>query len=310
VWQYASLATLMLNKTTDLRRFFRVASLLLVLGQVTACSPETHEELRGSLFFGAGQYVAELELHNGNVKIETNLGDVDIKAISAQGDERLLVTVFGAINQQDKHRLVLYDLDTRQTLTIALGRNGHYLPGTRVLVYDDGVSLMVAERDDDGWQKTEVVRHAYNAPLVIKPLSASRFLYAIGEQAIHMYDLVSQRAVELSELGQLCRLEVSSWDPQREQLLCRKLVADGRYEYIMAELDGTVAATLGLPESRMLQPLAFLPDQDALILTERWRSKFSDRQNHAVWVFRFDTGDFYRLLDNQYLGHSVVYRPR
>jgi hypothetical protein len=60
----------------------------------------------------------------------------------------------------------------------------------------------------------------------------------------------------------------------------------------------------------MLQPLAFLPDQDALVLAERWRSRISDRQNHAVWVLRFDTGEFYRLLDNQYLGRSVVYKPR
>jgi hypothetical protein len=307
VWQYASLATLMLNKTTDLRRFFRVASLLLVLGQVTACSPETHEELRGSLYFGAGQYIAELELHNGNVKIEANLGNVDIKAISAQDDERLLVTVFGSINQQDRHRLILYDLQTRQTLTISLGRNGHYLPGTRVLVYDDGVSLIVAERDSDGWQKTAVVRHGYNAPLIVAPMSATRFLYAVGDQAIHVYDTVSRRAIELNALSRLCHLDASLWDPQREQLLCRRHLDDGRYEYIMVGLDGAVAASLELPELRMLEPLAFLPDQEALVLTERWRSKFSDRQNHAVWVFRFDTGDFYRLLENQYLGRSVVY---
>ena len=300
----------MLNKTTHLRRSVRVAALLLVLGQVTACQPETHEELRGSLYFGAGQYLAELELHNGNVKIETNLGDVDIKAISPQDDERLLVTVFGSINQQEKHRLVLYDLGTRQTLTIALGRNGHYLPGTRVLVYDDGASLIVAERTDNGWQKTEVVRHAYNAPLVIAPLSATRFLYTIGERAIHVYDTVSRRAIELDALSQVCRLDTSLWDRQREQLLCRRHLDDGRYEYIMAGLDGAVVATLGLPDSRMLQPLAFLPDQEALILTELWRSKFSDRQNHAVWVFRSDTGELYRLLENQYLGRTVVYKPR
>lgn len=299
----------MLNKTINLRRFLRPACLLLALGQISACQPEHHEELRGSLFFGAGQYLAELQLYNGDINIETNLGDVEIKAISAQMDERLLVTVFGSVNQQDRHSLVLYDLDTRQTLTIALGRNGHYLPGTRVLVYDDGVSLVVAERDNEGWHKTEVVRHAYNAPLIVAPLSATRFLYVIGEQAIHLYDTVSRRAVELSVLSQICRLDASLWDPQREQLLCRRHHDDGRYEYIMVGLDGAVTAALALPDSRILQPLAFLPDQDALVLQERWRRKFSDRQNYAVWVFRFDTGDFYRLLDNQHLGRSVVYRP-
>jgi hypothetical protein len=297
----------MLNKIINLRHCLRLPSLLFVLGQVSACQPEHHEELQGSLYFGAGEYLAELELHNGNVKIEANLGDVEIKAISPQNGERLLVTVFGRVDQKDRHSLILYDLGTKQTLTIAFGREGHYLPGTRVLVYDDGVSLIVAERDDDGWQKTEAVRHAYNAALMVMPVSATRFLYTLGGQPIHVYDTVSQRSIELSALSQYCRLDTALWDAQREQLLCRRRLDDSGYEYVMAGLDGAEVSTLALPESRRLQPLAFLPDQDALVLTERWRSRFSDRQNHAVWVFRFDTGDFYRLLDNQYLGRSVVY---
>ena len=300
----------MLNTITDLRHSHRVACFLLILGQISACQPEHHAELQGSLYFGAGEYLAELELHNGNVNIEANLGDVEIQGISPQNDERLLVTVFGRVDQKDRHSLILYDLGTNQTLTIAFGREGHYLPGTRVLVYDDGVSLIVAERDDDGWQKTEAVRHAYNAALLVMPVSATRFLYTLGGQAIHVYDTVSQRSIELGTLGRYCRLDAALWDAQREQLLCRRRLDDGSYEYVMAGLDGAVASTLALPASRMLQPLAFLPDQDALVLTERWRSRFSDRQNHAVWVFRFDTGDFYRLLDNQYLGRSVVYKPR
>jgi hypothetical protein len=300
----------MFNVTVSLRRRFRAVVLLLVLGQVAACQPERHEALHGSLYFGVGEYLAELELRTGDVNIATNLGDVEIQAISPQKDERLLVTVFGSVNQQDRHRLVLYDLDTRQTLTIASGRNGHYLPGTRVLVYDDGVSLVVAERDSEGWQRTEVVRHAYNATLLVTPLSATRFLYALDGQAIHAYDTVSRRAIELSALSRNCSLDAASWDPQSERLLCRRRLDDGGYEYVMVDLDGTVRAKLDLPDSRMLQPLAFLPDQDALVLAERWRSRISDRQNHAVWVLRFDTGEFYRLLDNQYLGRSVVYKPR
>lgn len=300
----------MFNVTISLRRCFRAVVLVLVLGQVAACQPERHEALHGSLYFGVGEYLAELELRTGDVNIATNLGDVEIQAISPQKDERLLVTVFGSVNQQDRHRLVLYDLDTRQTLTIVSGRNGHYLPGTRVLVYDDGVSLVVAERDSEGWQRTEVVRHTYNATLLVTPLSATRFLYALDGQAIHVYDTVSRRAIELGALSRNCSLDAASWDPQSERLLCRRRLDDGTYEYVMVDLDGTVRATLDLPGSRMLQPLAFLPDQDALVLTERWRSRISDRQNHAVWVLRFDTGEFYRLLDNQYLGRSVVYKPR
>ena len=297
----------MSDRTIDLCHSIRVAFLLLVLGQISACQPEEREELQGSLYFGAGDYLAELELHNGNVNIVTSLGDVEIREISPQDDERLLLTVFGRVDQQDKHSLVLYDLGTKQTLTITYGRNGHYLPGSRVLVYDDGVNLILAQREDDGWQKTEIVSHAYNAALRVMPISSTRFLYQLGGQAVFVYDTVSRRSIELIALSQHCRLDAGLWDRQREQLLCRRRLDDTNYDYVMIDLDGTERLKLDLPGSRMLQPLAFLPDQNALVLTERWRSRFSDRQNHAVWVFRFDTGELYRLLDNQYLGRSVVY---
>lgn len=287
----------------------RLAVGLFVVVQVCACQPEKHEELQGSLYFGAGQYLAELELHNGNVNIETNLGDVEIRGISSQKGKRLLLSVVGSVSQQDRDSLVLYDLDTRQSLTIANGRNGHYLPGTEVLVYDDGSRLLLAERDENGWQKTEIANHPYNAALSVMPLSATRFLYAPGGDSIHVYDTVSHRDMELSALSRECRLDAALWDSQREMLLCRRSIESGTYDYAMVGLDGAVTANLALPESRLLQPVAFLFDQDALVLTERWRARFSDRQNHAVWVYRFDTGAFYRLLDKQHLGRAVVYAP-
>ena len=297
----------MLNKRTAA---CRAAICLLILGQLSACQRQEHGELRGSLYFGAGQYLAELELHSGNVNIETSLGDVEIRQISPQKDERLLVTVFGKVDRQEKHSLVLYELGTKQALTIAYGRNGHYLPGTGILVYDDGVSVIVAEREDEGWQKTEVVRHAYNAKLTIRPMSATRFLYALAGQTIHVHDIASGESEELAALSRSCNLDTSLWDPQRQQLLCRRSLADDRFEYVMAGLDGAVTGILPLPGKRRLQPVAFLPDQDALILSERWRGRFSDRERHAVWVYRFDGEASYRLVDDQFIGPSVVYRPR
>lgn len=282
---------------------------MLVVAQVAACEPDAHEELRGSLYFAAGNYLAGLDLRSGNTNIETSLRDVEIESISPQKDKRLLVSVFGSEHRQDRHRLVLYDLATRQALTIAYGRNGHYLPGTEILLYDDGVSLILAERDGNDWQKTEVLQHAYNTPVLVTPVSATRFLYALPGQAMRVFDIVSGRETELTELSERCRLDASLWDPRRERLLCRTRLDNGDFEYVMAELDGTATETLPLPRSRSLLPVAFLPDQDALILTERWRSWLSDRQKHAVWVYRFDSGDFYRLVDNQHLGRSVVYAP-
>ena len=62
-----------------------------------------------------------------------------------------------------------------------------------------------------------------------------------------------------------------------------------------------------LPSSHDLKPLAFLPDQGVLILTERWRGGLSDRVRWGVWVYRFGTQEAYRLLDDQYLGDYVFY---
>ena len=44
-----------------------------------------------------------------------------------------------------------------------------------------------------------------------------------------------------------------------------------------------------------------------LVLTERWQGRISNRWKWGVWIYRLDTGEFYRLLDDQYLGDTVVY---
>lgn len=289
------------------RRPAFVAACMLLLGQVSGCQPEPQEELRGSLYFASGQYLAQLDLRDGSTSIVTNLGDVDIRAISPQRDARLLLTVFGAVNQRDTYRLVLYDIATRQALTLLNGRNGHYLPDSDTLVYDDGTHIHVAERRDREWEKTAVLKHPYNAALQVSPISDTRFLYAVAGGPVNLFDLESQRAVELTALNELCRLDASLWSREREQLLCRIRRDDGSHEYVFSNLDGAVQATLNLPASRSLQPVAFLPDQDAVVFTERWRSALSDRQKHAVWIYRLDRGDLYRLIDNQHLGPTVVY---
>ena len=188
---------------------YRLTFCLFILGPLAACQPEQHEELSGNLYFAAGPYLARLDLRSGEASIETNLGDVEIEQISWQKDKRLLLTVFGKVLRQDRHRLVLYDLATRQTLTIATGRNGHYLPDTEVLLYDDEVSLILAERAKGEWRKTEVLRHPVNAVPLVTPVSSTRFLYALVGEAIHVYDLESRRALELPARSEQCRLDAA-----------------------------------------------------------------------------------------------------
>lgn len=275
---------------------------------LAACGGPDEPELRGGLYFASGNYLAELDLRDGSTSVVANLGDAEIREISPQSEERLLLTVFGNVNQQDTHRLVLFDIGTRQTLTLLNGRYGRYLPGSQVLVYDDGTRILVAQKILGTWEKTEVVSHRFNAPLRILPISATRFLYALAGEPIHAYDNVSKRSIRLDRLTALCDLDHALWMPASDALLCRSPGAgDGEYRYPLVGLDGTVHATLPLPATKSLQPLALLTDQDALVLAEAWQGRMSGRRRSAVWVYRFADEHLYRLLDDQHLGRWVVY---
>lgn len=283
-----------------------VAVLLVMLA---ACQSQQPPEMRGSLYFGAGNYLAEMNLRDGSTSVVANLGDAEIREISPQLTERLLLTVFSKVNQQDVHRLVLYDIDSRQTLELVTGRHGRYLPGTHVLIYDDGTTLTMTERISGRWETTDVLKHRYNAPLRVLPLTATRFLYVEVGSPIHVYDKESGESTALASLSGRCDLDETLWLPETERLICRTELPDGSYRYPLVSLDGVTHGELSLPSSRSFRPLAWLPDQDALVLSERWRGLVSDRLRSAVWIYRFGDGTSFRLVDDQYLGNSVVYSP-
>lgn len=280
-----------------------------LLSQLAACGGPDHPQLRGSLYFAAGNYLALLDLRDGSTSVVTNLGDADIRSLSPQLEERLLLSVYGSENNRETRHLVLYDLETRQTLTLLNGRNGHYLPGTRTLVFDDGVRIYVTERIRGAWQKTEVVEHRYNESVDIVPLSATRFIYRVADGPLYVYDTTAGRSIELTRLESQCRFDRLLWFPGRDQMLCQ-VPGDGQsFTYRFVGLDGSPGEGLPLPEPHDLSPLVHLPDQDVLLLTERWRTRFADRVQWAVWVYRFDTQEVYRLFDDQYVGDYVLYTP-
>jgi hypothetical protein len=285
-----------------------VSIVAAVLVMLAACQAPQHPEMRGSLYFAAGNYLAEMNLRDGSTSVVANLGDAEIREISPQLSERLLLTVFGKVNQQDAHRLVLYDIASRQTLELAKGRHGHYLPGTRVLVYDDGTTLTMRERVSGRWETTEILRHRHNARLAILPISATRLLYAEVGSVIHVYDRETGESTELAALSERCDLDYALWLPEAERLICRTGFADGSYRYPLVSLDGATHGELSLPPSKSFRPLAWLPDQDALVLSEQWRGLLSERPRSAVWIYSLDDGTAFRLVDDQYLGKRVVYK--
>ena len=291
-----------------LHSMFRLAALVLLL-QLSGCVDSDRTELRGSLYFAAGNYLAQLDLRDGSTSVVANLGDAEIRSLSPQQEDRLLLTVVGSENNRETRHLVLFDLETRQTLTLLNGRSGHYLPGTQTLVYDDGARIYVTERVRGSWQKTLVARHRYNASVNVMPLSATRFIYQSDDGPLLVYDKTAQRSIGLEELQAVCRFDRAFWFAPRERMLCQVRRTEGSFEYAFVGLDGTVHESLPLPAGHDLKPMAFLLDQEVLILTERWRSRLAGRVRWGVWVYRLDTQEAYRLLDNQHLGNSVLYMP-
>ncbi len=279
---------------------------LLVLALLLAGCAEDRPEISGGLYFAAGSYLAELDLRNGNTRVVTSMGDDTIVELAPQGSGRLLLTVFGEVNRQDVYSIVLYDIETKQRLRFFEGRRGRYLPGTEVLVYDDGRQVLVKRRQADAWETIEVASHDYRVPVQILPVSATAFLYAVGNEPPLLFDVVDGRS-SAPDLAEHCTLDAAVWVSARNALLCRGRENPTAYAFVT--LDGTVVETLSLPEGRPLEAVAYVADQDIAIFTERWQSFISERQQHAIWVHHRDSGQTYRLAENQHLGETVVYRP-
>lgn len=285
-----------------------LAVLLCCCAQLAACGADEREEMRGFLFFVVGNYLAQLDLRDGSTSVVTNVGDAEIQSLSPQLDNRLLLTVYGSENQRDMHRLVLYDIETHQMLTLLNGREGYYLPGTKTLVFDDGVGIYLTERVMGSWERTEVVEHRFNERVEIMPVSAQRFAYRVADGPLVLYDKTVGRSMELSGLDTTCDLERALWFTAREQMLCKLRRNESEYEYAFVTLDGDVQEALSLPGDRDFKPVAWVPDQDVLVLTEQWSTWFTERQRSAVWIYSFATGEAYRFIEDQYLGDTVIYR--
>ncbi len=277
---------------------------VFALALLLAGCAEEHRELSGGLYFAAGNYLAELDLRNGSTRVVTSIGDETIVGLAPHGSERLLLTVYGEVNRQYVHSLVLYDLATKQQLRFFEGRRGRYLPGTDVLVYDEGRRILAKRRQGDTWETIEVASRDYRVPVQIIPVSATAFLYTVGDGPVQLFDIADGTS-STPGLADRCSLDAAVWVPAFDALLCR----GNETVYAFVTLDGSVGKPLSLPDGRPLEAVAYAADQDLVIFSERWQSFIGERQKHAIWVHDRDTGETWRLVENQHLGETVVYRP-
>jgi len=129
-----------------------------------------------------------------------------------------------------------------------------------------------------------------------------------GVRQIHSYDLATGKLQTLDQLSEACRLEHAVWIGDLEQLACKEPTKPlNEAGYVLVNLDGDVSGTINLPEGKNFTALAYVHDQSALVLTEKWSSLFGGRENTAVWVHNLKNGENLRLAKNENLGSSVVY---
>lgn len=288
-------------------------SFVLLLALLAACEPPAPPEISGELYFGSGNYLAVLALRNGSTDIVASIGDADIQEISLKDSRRMLLNIFGPVNQKDSHRLVLFDLETRQQLTFFEGRFGRYLLDGQTLVYDDGSRILATWKRVNYWEKVEVAQHAFNAKVRVIPVSDSAFLYNIGAEGdapLYIFDTSKNQSTELKRLTSICELDGAIWIQARSELLCRSASPTSTdVSYVFVNLDGVVSGSMQLPPDKSFRALAYMPDRDAVVLSESWRTWVSGRQKWAVWVYDIGEETSYRILEHQYLGHTVIYRP-
>jgi hypothetical protein len=307
------------NSLLNSRPITRISCLLslvvaasLLFTQLAGCEQPSHPELRGHLYFGSGQYLGRLDLRDGSTSVEANLGDVSIRRVSAYGDENLLLTVFGIVNHKETYRLMQYEIATGQTGTLFKGRKGLYLAGQEMLVYDDRLRLRAKVRGEGGRVDVDLAQHEFGDRIQLIPVSDSRFLYSIGDtqgERIFAHDAYTQTTTYLEKLSAVCGLDGAIWIDESRQLLCRMTATSGQFEsYSFFDLDGTRRGRLSLPESRSFRAVAYLQDQEALVLTQPWHTLIGKRGKTAIWIYDLGSDEYYRLAKDQYLGETVVYK--
>ncbi|RZV39389.1 MAG: hypothetical protein EX272_00265 [Chromatiales bacterium] len=281
-------------------------SLLVALLLLQSCESGEQREYRGNLYFGTGAYLGRLDLRNGNVALLANLGDTAIREVAAFGDDQLLLSVFGPVNHKDTFRLMQYELAGGGLATLLTGRHGRYLPGPEALVFDDGAHLKMRVYGGRAMKESIVTRHRVGASVHILQVSGTGFVYGIDfDTAIHSADVETGESRPLHALSQQCALDGALWIARRDALLCKQRGADGAYKFV--SLSGEVLDALDIPGVGRFRAVAHLHDQDALVLTEAWKTIIGGNTRYAVWIYDLSTERMVRLVKDQTLGLHVVY---
>lgn len=280
-----------------------VVGLLLIQG----CEPADEREYWGYLYFAAGAYLGQLDLRDGSVAVLTNLGDTSIREIDSFGEDQLLLSVFGPVNHKDTFRLMYYELGSGGLATLINGRHGRFLPVPEALIFDDGAHLKVRVYGGDAMEQLVVARHRFGSRVHILQISETQFIYSLDpDTAIHTFDVENRESQPLPGLSSQCHIDGTLWIDARKALLCKRKGDVSDYAFV--SLAGEVQGMLEIPDTERFRAVAHLDDQDALVLSERWSTAIADSSRYAIWIYDLVNDDMRRLVQDQPLGSTVVYK--
>jgi hypothetical protein len=292
-------------------RFFFFFTIALTLACLAACGPRTSHGYTGYLYFAQGNYLTRFSLRDGSLSVAANFGDMNIREISAFGENRLFLTGTAAISRRTVPRIYWIDLETGEKVAQYSGILARYMAGANVVVYDDGIKLYAIPQGSGGGPDEVIVSHGLNRLTTVLEVSGNRLLFETGDSGnrmIHAWDAVTGQHKVLEKLTAACELVGAVWLESLQQLACRERFspAEGS-DYRLAGLDGEVGERLSLPDGDRFTALTYIPGQNALVLKESWKSAIGDQEKSAVWIHNIQTGENTRLSRNLNLGHSVVF---
>jgi len=293
------------------RRDLQTILILSLLSLLQSCEPQTRSGLHGQLFFASGNYIGEFDLEQGVSTIVANRGAVTIRSVSSFGDGRLLLAETATVDNHEVTRISWVNVDTGQAGSLYSGVVGRYLPGPRVLVWDDGTRLHASSRTMNSRHNAEIITHNLNQLTTILDVGEHTVLFAAGgpaQRTIHSYNVVTRELLRREELSDVCELSSAVWIGTHNQLACLARETGGDdADYLLVDLEGNIRGRLDLPPGKQFVPLAFLPDQQVLVLTERWYAWLGGGERFAVWTYDIGSGQSRRMVKDQYLGASAVY---
>ena len=269
---------------------------------------EPAPDLNGHLYFASGNYLGAVNLRNGRNTVVANLGQEFIHQVSAYRDGELLLSTVAQVEGREDERVTFIRTDTMETAALYSGRTARYLPDAEVVVYDDGFNLQAVSLNEDVEIDPVVASYRQNRLTSIVPLSGAEILYEIrGNQGFQIYraDILNGETVELGALSAQCRLRFAIWLQDTRQLACKNPASAS---YVLTDLNAEQIRPIGLPEGKTFNALVFLHDQDALLFTEDRDNRFGSQQKSAVWAHFLSEGSTHRVMSDQYLGETAVYR--